>query len=221
MLADQLPMAEGEDAWDVIVSKELGLQEDQAQTWTDEIEVGLQQNNQLQVRAIKKRAEVAARMHAIVEQEKTLVAEEQHSIRTEKHQRSKIKRLARKGKTIGVAEQGQILSRLGPASDEAVPRMIIYDEEKTKTREEIEKIKAENVVFRTDVEVAGIKAARAKRKEEKTKAKEEKLKRRVESVEFWRKKLNKSNIESADAALKSEPHEGTQSTMAFCHPLAN
>ena len=211
MLTNQLSMAEGEDVWDDIILEEFGLEGDQTETsWTAEIEDSLQQNHQSQVRAIKKRAEIATRMHAIVEQEKALAAEEQQSIWRAKRRRIEIRRLARKGISTGTTEQDQTLSAIKQDSDEAIHGLTIREEEKSKTKGEIDTIKAKNGVLRTNAEVAKIKAARVKRKEEKSRLKEEKVKRRAENVEFWRKKLDGRNAESVNDGFNFRQHEATE-----------
>ena len=98
-LANELPIAQDEDEWDHNLRKLAGLDSRNLlePRWHHEIKRAIDDNNQLRVGAIQKRAEVSAELHAIVEKEKALAQEEKLRLRDEKRKAYKVRRLARKG----------------------------------------------------------------------------------------------------------------------------
>ncbi len=188
-LAEQIPIAQTEDKWDDIIFKVFGLEEVTGSAWSHELHQAIHENQNLQTSAIQKRADLSARMHSIVEQEKMLAAEEEQLMKKEKYQRIKDRRLARKENPTPVVEQERLLDSAEAAPDKLKPDMAVHDKDHYKTREEIEQMGAENEHSRTDEEVADIKSARVRRREERLKQKSEKAKRQAENVLFWRNKL--------------------------------
>ena len=205
-LAEQVPIAQKEDEWDDILYNEFGLKNDgYERAWSHEIRKACIENHRLQVIAIQRRSDIAARLHSIAEKEKGLAAEEKRTRQNEKHKRVKIRRLARRGQTIPVAEQSTIMGAIKDLPNENITEMSVHDKEKFKTWEEIEKIKVDYAIFRTEEEVADIKAARVRRKEEKAKKKAEKATRKAESLRFWQEKLDQQPTVSMVAANGDQP----------------
>ena len=98
-LAKELPFAQDEEEWDHILYELAGVDSRNLlePRWHHEVKQAIDDNHQLQVRAIQKRADVSAKMYAIVEKEKALAQEEKLRIRDEKHKAYKARRLVRKG----------------------------------------------------------------------------------------------------------------------------
>lgn len=222
-LDKQLPMAVDEDEWDKILFDQFGLEDDQP--WSYEVRVAIKENGTLQAAATQKRIDLAAKMHSIVQQEKALATEEKLRIRDEKHQRRKANRLARRVQSMPVAEEGITMDSVGIASTQVktleedpeeaipsgtvtegiVPEFIVRDKEKFHTKEDIARIRAANAMSRTEDEIASIKAARARRKEETAKGKAEKVKRKIESIEYWQEKLGNGSNDTANAPDRLPP----------------
>lgn len=206
-LEEQLPLAMHEDEWDKILFDHFGLKE--SHLWTSELRLAINQNASLQAAAVQKRTDLAARMHAIVEQEKALALEEKLRLRDEKHKQRKARRLARRKDAVPAAEQDKALQSadlmvkaIEPAEkvlqemkpmvtvpDETMPEVVVGDTKKIQTREGLEMVRAGHILPRSEEEFEGIRAARARRKEDRAKAKANKMKRKAESVQYWQDKL--------------------------------
>ena len=98
-LAKELPFAQDEEEWDHILYELAGMDSRNLlePRWHHEVKQAIDDNHRLQVGAIQKRADVSAKMYAIVEKEKALAQEEKLRIRDEKHKAYKARRLVRKG----------------------------------------------------------------------------------------------------------------------------
>ena len=107
-LANELPFAQDEEEWDRILYEFADLEPKNLlePRWQHEIKLAVDDNHQHQVAAIQKRADVSAKMHAIVEKEKVLAREENLRRRDEKHKAYKARRLARKGLGDSDTQQG-------------------------------------------------------------------------------------------------------------------
>ena len=210
-LSSEIPTAEDEDEWDGILYKHFGLnyRGPQAKPWQREVKQAFDSNHILQVEAIQKRADIAAEMYAIVQQEKALAEEEKLRIRDEKHKASKARRLARRGLTESEIQEKlyprtvDAVNRDTPAKALEVPNQGLEEarqpntEQKwrqradtNKTSDEINRLREASLRPKTDEEIAKIKEARARRKEEETVRKAEKMKRTQEKIAFWEQKLN-------------------------------
>ncbi len=179
-LAGEIPIAKDEDVWDHILYKHFALNcgDMLEQPWEREVKRAFDDNHKMQVDAIQKRADMSARMSAIVEQEKTLAIEEKLRIRDEKHKKIKARRLARRGWT-----ESEIQEKLYPPVQKPVtgdaPTMI--DEvpeqsrgevrrpdteqksrrrgDKYKTSEELKQLYEASLRPKTEEEIAKIKEA--------------------------------------------------------------
>ncbi len=204
-LAGEIPIAKDEDVWDRILYEHFALnfRDPLEQPWEREVKRAFDDNHKMQVDAIQKRADMSARMSAIVEQEKTLVIEEKLRIRDEKHKKIKARRLARRGWT-----ESEIQEKLYPP----VQKTVIHDapttidevpeqsrgevrrpdtEQKSRRRgdkyqtpEELKQLYEASLRPKTEEEIAKIKEARATRKEEESERKAQKLKRKQEKAAF-------------------------------------
>ena len=98
-LAKELPFAQDEEEWDHILYELAGVDSRNLlePRWHHEVKQAIDDNHRLQVGAIQKRADVSAKMYAIVEKEKALAQEEKLRIRDEKRGAYKARRLVRKG----------------------------------------------------------------------------------------------------------------------------
>ena len=98
-LANELSFAQDEEVWDHILYELGGLDSRNLlePRWQHEVKRAIDDNQQLRIGAIQRRADVSAKMHAIVEKEMALAQERKLRIRTEKHKAYKARRLARKG----------------------------------------------------------------------------------------------------------------------------
>ena len=98
-LANELLFAQDEEAWDHILYELAGLDSRNLlePRWLHEVKQAIDDNRQLRIRAIQKRADVSAKMHAIVEEETALAQEQKLRIRNKKHKAYKARRLATKG----------------------------------------------------------------------------------------------------------------------------
>jgi hypothetical protein len=85
------------------------------------------------------------------------------------------------------------------------PDVIVRDNEKFKTKEEIARIRAANALSKTEDGLTSIKAARAKRKEAAAQQKAEKIKRKMESIEYWKQKLGNQPCNTAEAPVRLSP----------------
>ena len=93
-LKEQVQWARGEDAWDSILQKSLGVEPDQPEEpWSYQPRLSHDQVQARQMAAWSKQVDIAAKMHAIVEKEKALALEE----RLEKYRTKRAERLARLG----------------------------------------------------------------------------------------------------------------------------
>lgn len=208
-LFSEIAIAEGEDEWDRVLYEHFGLRYwgPQEEPWEREVKQAYDNNHKLQVAAIQKRADTAAEMYAIVEQEKALAKEERIRIRDEKHKASKARRLARKGLTESEIQEKlyprtvDIVSRDGSAKAQELPKGHPEARQPStkqwrkrpdayKTRDELKRLREASLRPKTDEEVTKIKEARAMRKEEEALRKAEKMKRKQENIAFWEKKLN-------------------------------
>lgn len=192
-LIDQISITQTEDEWDAILFTEFGLEDNASGcSWSHEVQLALDENRQLQTKAVQRRVDIAARMHSIVEQEKQLAVEEHRNIQKEKRKRILIRRIARRAETIPVAEHDRTTKSIGTTPKEAASTTV-YDMKNFKPGEELKNTRTENTRFRTDEEIAEIKAARVRRKEEKANAKAQKAKRKAENVRLWQTRLNQQN----------------------------
>ena len=98
-LANELTYAQDEDEWDRILHELAGLDSTNLLEphWHREVKQAVDDNHQRQIGAIQRRADISAKMHAIVEKEKALAQEAKLRRRDEKHKAYKARRLARKG----------------------------------------------------------------------------------------------------------------------------
>lgn len=208
-LASEVPIAQDEDQWDQILQDHYGLNDHnpEEKPWDREVKRAFDRNHRLQVEAIDKRAKLSAKMYAIVEQEKVLAKEEKLRIRDEKHKASKARRLARRGLT-----DSEIQEKLYPQIEQTVTRDAQLDAEEVpkqgqkairlpnteqarrkrsdnyRTSDELEQIREASLHPKTDEEIAKIKEARAKRREEKAMKQAGKMKRRQEMAAHWEQK---------------------------------
>lgn len=222
-LDQQLSMAMDEDEWDKILFDQFGLEDDDP--WSYELRIAIKENGTLQAAATQKRTHLAARMHLIVQREEALATEEKLRIRDEKHKLRKANRLSRRVQAMPVAGEGTTLDggeclskgvksreedpeEANPSETVAegiVPEFVVRDKEKFQTKEEIAGIQAANAVSRTGDEIASIKAARARRKEEVAKGKAEKVKRKRESIQYWQQKLGNNSNDTTIAPDRVPP----------------
>ncbi len=177
----------------------------------------------MQVEIIQKRADVSAKMYAIVEQEKALAEKEKLRIRDEKHKARKARRLARRGLTDSEIQEKlcpqikQTITQDRPAEtneegkrgqeEAGQPKMEHQWRkrgDKYKTSEELRLLYEASLRPKTDEEIAKIKEARAKRKEEESLRKAEKKKRQEENAAFWEQKLKSQAKNSTNERLGSE-----------------
>lgn len=218
-LSNEIPIAENEDEWDKILYEHSGLHYGgpQEKPWEREVKQAFDNNHKLQVEAIQKRADIAAEMYAIVQQEKVLAEEEKIRIRDEKHKATKARRLARKGLTESEIQDklyprtADTVIRDGPAKAQEVPKQDPEEARQPnteqnrreradtyKTSDEIQRLREASLRPKTDEEVAKIKEARSLRKEEEAVRKAEKMKRKQEKIAFWQQKLNDQDSHSTD-----------------------
>ena len=192
-LTNELHVAKDEDDWDQILHEQCGVDLEHIspeQSWCSAVERSFKKNHQRQVDAIQKKADVAAKMYTILEQEKALAEEEKLRIRDEKHKMRKARRLARRGMT-----ESEIQEKLYPPSEKAVN----YDapvptedvtkqghgkvsrtdtEAKRRVRGDghpvSERLREASLRPKTEEEIIQIKEARARRKEEEARKKSSK-----------------------------------------------
>ena len=206
-LIPQVSIAKTEDTWDEILFQKFGLEagendkpasneydwdETMSDTpgtgvgfdekgWSYEVVQALQENQRLQGLAVQRRTDISKCMHSIVEQEKELAAEEQERAKIEKSNSINTRRLAQELKPLPVHGQGRSLDITNKLPDGIKQGVTVHHQEKFKTQNDIEKLQSESNVSRMEDEIAAIKAARIKRKEDKAKHKAEKLKKKFES----------------------------------------
>ncbi|CAF9926386.1 MAG: hypothetical protein ALECFALPRED_003430 [Alectoria fallacina] len=224
-LTSEISIAEDEDDWDQILYNRFGMDymDTEGEPWDREVKRASDRNHKLQVEAIKKRADVAAEMYAIVEQEKALAEEQKLRKRDEKHKATKARRLARRGWT-----EPDIQEKLYPQTEKTVTRDSLAETQKNsnpvqeearkpntelqwrkrgdkyKTSDELKQLYEASFKPKTDEEMARIKEARARRKEEESERKAEKWKRKQENIAFWEQKLNNKAEDSTNKRLGSE-----------------
>lgn len=222
---NEIPIAENEDEWDDILYEHFGLRvrDPQEDPWDREVNRAFNRNHKLQVEAIQKRADTAAEMYRIVEQEKVLAEEERLKIRDEKHKARKARRLARRG-----LNESEIQEKLYPQTKDTFTRAGLVESEevlkqgqeearqpnteqiwrktgnKYKTSDELKQLREASLRPKTDEEIAKIKEARATRKEEEAAKRAEKMKRRQENAAFWEQKLSNQAKPSMNERLASE-----------------
>lgn len=123
---NEIPIAENEDEWDDILYEHFGLRvrDPQEDPWDREVNRAFNRNHKLQVEAIQKRADTAAEMYRIVEQEKVLAEEERLKIRDEKHKARKARRLARRG-----LNESEIQEKLYPQTKDTFTRAGLVESE--------------------------------------------------------------------------------------------
>ncbi|KAL6717820.1 hypothetical protein ACLMJK_003905 [Lecanora helva] len=190
-LEDQLSIAKSEDMWDSVLFTEFGLQEDEGKgKWLFEVLQALRENLRLQRSAIGKRADIAARMHSIVEQEKSLVAQEKQQRKLEKGQCMTNRYLARESLEAPVAGFESILDKTASIDEKAVTTLTADNQEGPQASDQIVGMKPEAASPKIDEELAKSKAAGVRRKEEKVKAKADKLKRKKGNMQFWQEDLD-------------------------------
>lgn len=208
-LFSEIPIAEDEDEWDKVLYEHFGLHYwvPEEKAWEREVKQAYGNNHKLQVEAIQKRADTAAEMYAIVEQEKALAKEERIRIRDEKHKASKARRLARKGLTESEIQEKlyprtvDTVSRDGSAKAQELPKEHAEARQPSteewrkradtyKPSDEVKRLREASLRPKTDEEIAKINEARVMRKEEEAIRKAEKMKRRQEKIAFWEQKLN-------------------------------
>lgn len=205
-LLKQLPVAQQEDIWDNILRRKCRLtEESQGEAWTTELRSGMDEIARKQIVAHKKRADIAAKMQAIVEREEALAIEEQRIIQAEKRKQRKIRRLASTGETLQVGKQQELTKSVESESQNPESETTVRDREKFKTKEDIERIRAVNTAARTEEEVADIKAARKKRKEDKSQQKAVQINRKDGNRKHW--ELTHSKQDSSEKArLQDKTH---------------
>ena len=98
-LANELLYAQDEEEWDRILCEVAGLDSPNLLEphWHREAKQAVDDNHQRQTRAIQRRADISAQMHAIVEKEKALAQEAKQRGRDRRHKAYKARRLARQG----------------------------------------------------------------------------------------------------------------------------
>ena len=228
-LTGEIPTAEDESEWDEILYQHFGMDygDPKETPWDFEVKRAFDKNHRLQVEATQKRADVSAKMYAIVEQEKALVAEEKLRIRDEKHKASKARRLARRGlseseireklypqiegsvtrgalaETVEVLKQGQ----------EEVPRPNTEWRErgyKYNTSDELRRLREASLRPKTAEEIAKVKEARARRKEEEAARKAEKMRRKQENSASWQTLNNEKRATARNLPIQSPKKRGGQ-----------
>lgn len=226
-LSSEIPIAEDEDQWDKTLYEHFALpyRDPQEKPWEREVKQAFDNNHKLQVEAIQKRADTAAEMYAIVQQEKALAQEEKIRKRDEKHKATKARRLARQGLTESEIQErlypriADTISRDGRAKAQEMPKQDPEDTRQPnveqigleradtyKTLDVIKRLREASLQPKTDEEIARIKEARSLRKEEDAVRKAEKMKRKQEKIALRQEKLKDHAGHSADeqAHLKSE-----------------
>ena len=230
-LANECLIAQDEDEWDQLHYEDFGLDYGQAdeQPWEYEVKRALDTNHQQQVDAIRKRTNIAAKMYAIVEQEKALAKKEKDG----KKQARWARWLARRRlseidlqetlhpqpeETIREVEvfpsPGETFKK--PVSDQSheevhQPDMGQVSRKRSanfKTRDEIRQLLEATLRPRTDEEVAKIKEARIKRREEKRELKAQKSKRRQEDAAVHEQALRRKGEERIWKAQKPWSEQG-------------
>lgn len=212
MLADELPIAEDEDEWDLILQEQTGLHltDPSESRWQDETQQASYENHKSQVEAIQKRARISAEMYSIVQRERALANEEILRIRDGKHKARKARRLARKGLTESeiqkklyppnwnsVVRDAQIVAHEMPKQGQGEAPQTYKEQEwrqgrnKYHTPEELKRLYEASLHPRTDEEIARIKEARVKRKEEKAERKARKVKREQERAALSEQRVNR------------------------------
>ena len=203
-LVSELPIAEDEDQWDEILHEHFGLPLEEP--WDREIKRAFDKNQKKQTEAIHKRVDINAKLYAIVGQEKALAKEEKLRRRDEKHKASKARRLARRGLT-----ESEIQEKLYPQGEKTATRDVPTTTEqvskqgqgevrerewrkrgnKYNTSDELKQLYEASFRPKTDEEIAQIKEARIRRKEEKAERKAQKLTRVKENATLREQKVNK------------------------------
>ena len=205
--------------WDHILYEHfrLGPGDPLEEPWQREVELAIENLNDMRNEAIQRRADIAAEMYAIVEQEKALAGAEKLSIRDAKHKARKARRLARRGLTESeiqeklypqtekpVTSDAKITTEQVPKQGQEEVRRPYREQERRKrsdnykTPEELKQIYEASLRPRTDEVIAKIKEARVIRKNEKAEWKAEKLKRKQEVTAFWEQRVNR---EAADSTI--------------------
>lgn len=85
------------------------------------------------------------------------------------------------------------------------PDVVVRDNGRFQTKEEIARIRAANALPSTEEGLASIKAARAKRKEAAAHQKAEKIKRKMESIEYWKQKLGSQPNNTVEPPVRLSP----------------
>lgn len=194
-LTREIPIAEDEDEWDQILCEHFGLdyEEPQEDPWQREVKQAFDENHRVQIAAINKRADISAKMYAIVEQEKALAEKEKLRIRDEKHKARKARRLARRG-----LSELMIHEKLYPQDEKWRKRGDKYH-----TSDELRRLYEASLRPKTDEERAKIKEARVIRKEEEAIRRAKKMKRKQEAI-ARQQKLNNQAEHSTNERLNSE-----------------
>lgn len=237
-LASEIPIAEDEGDWDEILYKHVGLDygDPKETPWECEVKRAFEKNHKLQVEAVKKRADVSAKMYAIMEQEKALAEEEKLRIRDEKHKVRKARRLARRG-MIESEIQKKLYSQAektitpdAPAETEEVTKLGQEEVrqpntkwrkrgDKYKTSDELKQLYEASLRPKTAEEVAKIKEARTRRKEEKAVLKDERRKRKQGNTAYWQR-LNDEAKHSTNKPLGSDKEENLDKKAVPLKPAA-
>ena len=217
-LATECLIAQDEDEWDQLHYENFGLDYGQAdeQSWEYEVKLAFDTNRQQQFDALRKRADIAAEMYAIIEQEKALAKKE----KDEKKQARWARWLARR-KLTEIENQ----ETLHPQPEETIREVEVYpspgetfrkpvpdqsyeeghqpDMEQVshkrsanfKTRDETRHLYEASLLPRTDEEIAKIKEARIRRRDEKREWKAQKSKRRQENAAVHEQALRRKEEE--------------------------
>ena len=227
-LACEIPITEDEDQWDQLLLEQFGphLQDPSTKGWQHEVKQAYDENRQSQNKAIQKRADVSAKMYAIVEQERALAKEERRKIETEKRRARYVRRQAKKGLTEpeiqeeshlqtekSVTHDAPFTAKEVPKQGQGETRQPFNEEEwrkrthKYKTPEELKQLYEASLQPRTDEEIAKIKEARAKRKEEEAERRAQKLKRKQEKAALSELEVNKWAGDSTNKRLGADEQE--------------
>lgn len=224
-LTGEILVAEDEDEWDKILHQHFGLDHAGEQPWEREVKRASDKVHQMQAEALQKRSNLAAKMFAIVEQEKALAEEEKLRLRDEKHKTREARQLARRGLT-----EKEIQERLdSQKQDHSTQREPVEIQEVPQRQEEIrqpstqtEWRKGGNGHFTPDEsrqfreasgrlktveERAMIKEARAIRKEEEPAKKAEKIRRKQQAIGASKEKPSDLAEHPTNRQLSSEGQE--------------
>ena len=237
-LANELRFAQDEEVWDHILYELAGLGSRNLlePRWLHEVQQAIDDNRRLRTRAIQKRADVSAKMHAIVEEERALAQEQKLRIRDEKHKAYKARRLATKGPGDSEIQKGldskmeETVILDAPTMTEAVLDQDQQDvrppyteegmrkrSDKFNTPDELKQLYEGSSRPKTDEEIAKIEDARARRKEE-SERKAQKLKQKQEKTAYMEQRVNEEVEGPTNMQVGPQGAEGLDEALGFLKP---